>query len=280
MKLLSQVLNATLQPTRGEEMSNTANTPQHGLTLADGKTNTLPAMEVPLTAEQITALSSFARRLLPTVCWTEDYETLRGEDEGGEYLESKPSGKLIPVIISRGQVEGSREDALKLLASALRIGSEKSIRQAITRLAAHKFLAKNEAQLTLLLADYTKDLAEFPEFVVLSVCDFYRRENISKFMPTVAEMRKVCADFRFSLRREAARLSEPQEEKSTMEQPRNRREIPQEQWPKGDWDDFIDQAEKMAAMWRKNGETKRAEEWDMIARDRKQQRESKGKNDK
>jgi hypothetical protein len=205
---------------------------------------------------------------------------LRGEDEGGEYLESKPSGKLIPVIISRGQVEGSREDALKLLASALRIGSEKSIRQAITRLAAHKFLAKNEAQLTLLLADYTKDLAEFPEFVVLSVCDFYRRENISKFMPTVAEMRKVCADFRFSLRREAARLSEPQEEKSTMEQPRNRREIPQEQWPKGDWDDFIDQAEKMAAMWRKNGETKRAEEWDMIARDRKQQRESKGKNDK
>jgi hypothetical protein len=205
---------------------------------------------------------------------------VRGEDEGGEYLESKPSGKLIPIITSHGQVEGSREDALKLLASAMRIGSEKSVRQTITRLAAHKFLAKNEAQLTLLLSDYTKDLSEFPEFVVLSVCDFYRRENISKFMPTVAEMRKVCADLRFSLRREAARLSQLEDEKSTMEQPRNRREIPQEQWLESEWDDFIDQAEKMAAMWRKNGETKRAEEWDGVAASRKQQRESKGKNDK
>lgn len=147
--------------------------------------------------------------LLPTLISVPTYASLTGSDSAGQYVVKKITGATLEIACS-GRLEKS--DANRgLILAALRQGPIKSKRQALTRLAAHKHMASNEAQLTLLLTDYTNDLDEFSEFVVLSVCDFYRRENTSRFMPTIAEMRATCKQLTFALRRELDRQTAPQD---------------------------------------------------------------------
>lgn len=121
-------------------------------------------------------------------------------DEGGEYSYSRCTG-YEPEVVCLGSTDRSQH-ALSLVRAALRQGPLQSKRQAITRLAAHKKLASNEQQLTLLVADYATDLDEFPEYVVHAVCDFYRKEDESGFMPTVAAMRNVCRSLESALKAE------------------------------------------------------------------------------
>lgn len=205
MNSLGNTLNAmqlTARPNASQ--TDTAQAQQNGLMAMDGSTTTTPAArEHPLTPEQVMAISSCVRPLLPTVSQKPVYTAATGSDEGGEYASLKQTG-WEPEIVCDGRLAIS-DEARSRVVSALRQGPLKSKRQAITRLAAHKHLASNEAQLTLLVSDYSNDLDEFPEYVVLAVCDFYRLEHTGKFMPTVAEMRKVCRDLKNKLLNELGR---------------------------------------------------------------------------
>lgn len=157
--------------------------------------------------------------VLPTPCSEPVLEAVHGHDEGGSYTEQKTVGHAMVWKCFARTLEDTQENR-KLLASALRLGPVQSIRQAVTRLVAHRHLASDEAQLALLLRDYAADLSEFPEFVVHAVCDHYRRNEPGNFMPKVAAMRQLCASLTDALRKTGFAGAEERVEKSpVLEEP-------------------------------------------------------------
>ena len=124
-------------------------------------------------------------------CWRAKFKTVQRLDEEGQPYDALVEDGGCFEMVVQGTLAPA-PDQRKLLISALRLGCETGIRLPLVRLAAHKTWASHADQMTLLLADYVNDLAEYPEWVVVSVCDYYRREVVSRFMPSVAEMRQAC----------------------------------------------------------------------------------------
>lgn len=192
-------------------------TPQNGSNPRDGGTITVCRTK-PLSPEQVTAISSLLRPLLPVR--TIRIETRKRElsDEFGHYVDVDDI-EVSCVTIGNGLVEES-PTSIGILKAALVRGTRDSIHTAVTRLSAHKHLASTTPHMAILIHDYVDGLSEFGEYVVLAITDFYRLDYESKFMPSLAELRDKCRSLESAITGQIKRIKNPEEPEPPAPKPR------------------------------------------------------------
>lgn len=253
MRTLSQVLDGSSLLTHGGENSDTANSPQHGLTPIAGRTNTLtlpPVEDEPphQRAQRATnAASWLASPELLAVKTGRDYAVRDGEFVAvGLVVNVDPS--LIP--------PNAFERVLKLLHPA----TFEEIVYHLNRLALHRRKSGiGEATLPAFIEDVAGDLRRLGVTTLgIAVTAMTLRTNAAdQWFPQWEEIEKVAASVESSLRV----FTKPDSAEKLLVKRDERRFRNRDKWDKADWQGFVNDAASMARMWNGMGEVEKAREW-------------------
>lgn len=184
MKALGDILPAMKSPEDSQKEQ------RHGLMTTGGALTIAPHnRESPLTQEQLTEIASRVLTRPLKVTSTERTKYGRKLIEG-QWFDNEPIGTEIVASI---EMDLRGDCPAKFLNAALAMSPRSASTNHITRLAAHKkFFGSSDKDRPVLLVDYAIALAEFPEFVVFSVCRHFWENDKRPFVPFIAELREAC----------------------------------------------------------------------------------------
>lgn len=269
MKTLSQVLDGSLKLTRGGESYDTANIPQRGLTLTAGPMSilALPPLEQEPPHQR-------AQRATNAASWLASPE-LRAVRTSLQYAnrfnESKGVDEYVPAFVSVSvRLESLSETAHERVLTLMHPASVEEITYHLNRLLLHRRKASiGEATLPAFIEDVAGDLRRLgvTTLGMALTASALRLHPLDQWYPQWPEIESVACAVENGLKA----MLRPMEQPTALPNPdisRDRRDIPKAKWLQQDWQDWVDEAARMAAMWRENGEIERAKDWVEVVRGR------------
>ena len=272
-----QALSDTLEAMKLNEA--TPKAPQHGSTMTAGPSNTQLAIQErkqDLTEDQLTQISSSVLAAPFTMTLSKRNKLGRQMIEG-QWVDGCVVGEESVLEID---VRFVANPPVAMLNAALALSPSTACLKHLMHLALHKRVGTDQKQLTILLADYISALSGFPEFVIWQVCSHYWTNDPRPFLPFIAEMKDACEALTLRLQSIKSRLvriaAEPPRKLSRAEilAGMHHKELDRDEWLPCHWEQWVAEARQMATMFRADGKTASAEEWDGIAARRAETQEA------